>query len=225
MEEQPTEDDSGLPPIDDLLSKADEDKLRAVVPVLLSRLHQLPSAQLRALYTLLKGVDDRRIAAGLPKAKPGESLADDVARAAPTADVSAAAKTGLTILSGLVADLPDEQRAALLADLLGGRFWHVEIGANAGAELAALMAPTAPEIAEHFRSLKSPEAVLVYVDILIGLLQLLVALIALPDDPPAPQGPQISINIDTTHITNAPAAPTYSPKPDSTGPSKGVGEK
>jgi hypothetical protein len=165
------------------LSQADIEKSRDAVLILLSRIDTLPQTeftndQLGKVVAILQSAAAGRKAAGEPTPEPQESLAALVERRRETADdtnVSSAVADGLKLLPKLASQLTDAQLEKLLQDLKIGRFWSVDVGKDMGVRMAKLIEPVAPELAQKIHALKSPEAVLAYVDILIALLQLLVA--------------------------------------------------
>lgn len=81
-------------------------------------------------------------------------------------------------------------------------------------KLAEATEPTAPKVAEHVRSLKSPEAVTAYINLLIAVISLMLQLSNVFHHPPPPgTTQQITININVTNapvsvnVTNPPPLP------------------
>ncbi len=115
-------------------------------------------------------------------------------------------------LPRIVRDLSREELRELVRTLRAGYLGSLPIGADYGEELARLIEPTAPELAQQIRLLNTPEAVREWIVIWLTILQVIVGVMELIDDP-SPQN-QIVINIEHNETTiNLPAPPPVPPTP------------
>jgi hypothetical protein len=107
-------------------------------------------------------------------------------------------------LAGHIAP-PQEELDALMNKLIE---WASGEHVGTPDELAAAIEPTAPNVAEKVRSLKNPEAVLAYINILTAIMQLILLFSNTLHHPPPPgTTQQIVFNIQTTNVTNLPPPP------------------
>jgi hypothetical protein len=81
-------------------------------------------------------------------------------------------------------------------------------------DVAAVIGPTAPKIAEHIRSLKSREAIAAYINLLAAIVTLIAAC-ASQHDEPAGTTQQIVVNTNTTNVANENASPPPAVPPTS----------
>jgi hypothetical protein len=84
-------------------------------------------------------------------------------------------------------------------------------------DVAAVIGPTAPKIAEHIRSLKSREAIAAYINLLAAIVTLIAAC-ASQHDEPAGTTQQIVVNTNTTNVANENASPPPAVPPPTSEP-------
>jgi hypothetical protein len=115
-------------------------------------------------------------------------------------------------LANFVAGLSTEQRTELWIRLRSGYLGGIPIGAAYGEELAKLIEPAAPELAQQARSESWTRAdYLAFIAILIELLSLALGEIHRDPPPPPPGQTVFIIEHDETRIINLPPPPPIPP--------------
>jgi hypothetical protein len=104
---------------------------------------------------------------------------------------------------------PSDEYVDALIDVLMNQILTEEMSP---AEAADILEPTSPKIAAQVRSLKSPEAVVAYINVVVAILQLILAMMNLANQPTRATPQQIVINIQNSTTVNMSTPPDQHPR-------------